>query len=964
MYEIIIEFGIIFLLIYTPLAFGGVSQRSITLLEIVSSLLFIAWLAKIISQRRKRGERETRRRGDGETERRRERKRGVGEVLPISPSPHLPLMVAFLVFFALILLQLIPLPSFLVNLVSPATYRLYVEGTLHTSSELPNLLPLSVCSQATETELYKFLAYAIIFFLIVNTIRTRKQINRLLYAIIVVGFLVSLYGLIQFVSGQHFIYSHKMKSFWVHGTFVNKNHFAGYIEMVILLTFGMLFTRFEKRGSSPLRKIEQTFEEKYMKGFFALFVLFIMVAAHLLSGSRGGIISFSLGMIFFILLVYTRRLLRNWIVIVLIFLPVVAVMMMMIVPEEFIASLTRFTEQQFEPSFRVRWEIWRTLGHIFQDFPILGSGFGTFSHLARRYQTFRWFYRLAHSESDFMQLLAETGIVGMVLVAWMGGMFFYYILSAWKRQRSRWAVAIIAGGLSAIVSLVIHGGVDFNLHIPSNALLFSVIAALSYVTAHTRRTEGKKGRSQQSAVGSQQSPVTSHQSPVTSHQSAVGSQQSPVTSCQSPVNSRQVMSHVGVFVFVFVLVVLYLFCVGNSYYAFVHYQDVSEMISQENLASVDAAEHGHIISRLKTAIRHDRNHAEYAYALGSYLYRCSVDTQNSEAIAHKEQGFREAEGWLRKAIMLDPANPWYYYEMGLLSYDRGDCNDWENTHPTDSWKECLVTRYFLAALDNAPKNSFLRKEVGRWYYSSDPEATVQLMREIISGDMDDTLVTAAIAHKFSEFLYEIRMDYESDREAKRALDSEKGKSEECEVSVASRSKINFALQEEAEEQMLRKADVKKGRRIELGNDDGSAEWRTALTSETQRIKKVICLPENLDEYNYAALKILMNSSDNRNFTTHISVDEQLVRRYHHALPSVRNWHEIPFDISRLQGKSRINVYIRVTGASKAGNYLEIWGDQDTPNMQSVLNFNTKDDLSLDEGIQTGEYMIRLVLKKS
>jgi hypothetical protein len=180
------------------------------------------------------------------------------------------------------------------------------------------------------------------------------------------------------------------------------------------------------------------------------------------------------------------------------------------------------------------------------------------------------------------------------------------------------------------------------------------------------------------------------------------------------------------------------------------------------------------------------------------------------------------------------------------------------------------------------------------------------------------------------------MDYESDREAKRALQSKKDDLEEC--------KASFALQGG----------------IELGNDDGSAEWKTRLTSGTDRVKKVICLPENLNEYDYVALKIFMNNGGNGNFIARISIDDQLIKRYDYTAPHVGKWYELPFEKTLLKGKSSINVYIRVTGTSRAGNYLQIWGD---PNTHSVFNFDTTDDLSFDEGVQSGEYMIRLVLRK-
>ncbi|MEE8384551.1 MAG: O-antigen ligase family protein, partial [Dehalococcoidia bacterium] len=86
-------------------------------------------------------------------------------------------------------------------------------------------------------------------------------------------------------------------------------------------------------------------------------------------------------------------------------LPLILMITVLMVPNQLIKNFDRFTGEQFDLSFRTRWEIWRTQAHIFQDFPISGSGFGTLPHIARRYQTFRWTYRLVHSESDYMQLL-------------------------------------------------------------------------------------------------------------------------------------------------------------------------------------------------------------------------------------------------------------------------------------------------------------------------------------------------------------------------------------------------------------------------------------------------------------------------------------------------------------------------------------------------------------------------------
>ena len=103
-------------------------------------------------------------------------------------------------------------------------------------------------------------------------------------------------------------------------------------------------------------------------------------------------------------------------------------------------------------------------------------------------------FDLQHSESDWLQILAETGILGMMTVILIIVTFFYQTILQWKQCQVRWAVAMVAGGCGALVSIMAHGMMDFNLHIPSNALLANIIAALMYVTAHMSKIQRPKKR--------------------------------------------------------------------------------------------------------------------------------------------------------------------------------------------------------------------------------------------------------------------------------------------------------------------------------------------------------------------------------------------------------------------------------------------------------------------------------------
>lgn len=904
MYGRIIEFGIIALLIVTPLAFGSVMPPAIALIEILSGILLMVLVAKNIANR--------------------QRHRSFSRTTSHNPPPlsknHMfrifsPLfLITITVFLGFILFQLMPLPAILVKLLSPATYRLYAEAASTLTMAVPSWLSLSVCPRSTTAEFLKIFAYIAVFFLVINTVRRTKQVKRLLYVILSIGFFEAFYGLLQFVSGQYRIYSYQIHSAWVGGTFVNKNHFAGCMELIIPLGFGLLLTRFEKR-----KAMSYTLEEKYMKGIFVVFAIFVMLCGLFLSGSRGGIISFLIGTGCFILLTSTRQLLYGWVMILLLVLSLALGIFVAVNPEFISERLGTLAELESDQSFRVRWELWKSAFHIFQDYPFVGSGLGTYTNLFRKYKTFRWNLDFNYPENDYVQLLAETGILGVGLTFLLGAVFLVRTLSAWKRQQSQQWVGISAGGLSAMLSLAVHSAVDFNLHIPSNALLFSVVAALTYISARMRQSrhpESTKTHHESSDTGTSQTLADTRHRSYHHH------------------NERRNSIFPGIVIGL--LALAHLLGSARMYAAFTHSQQAKNLLPSKQDNVVPLTRHNMILHHLRAAIRSDPQNAAYAFTLGSYLYQPPV-------MEHQAGGFDEAEHWLRKASMLDPANPWYPYEMGLLSYARGDCHDWDARHPNEPWDTCLVSRYLLAALANAPKNTFLRQAVGRWYAFDDRATAVTLIRRLLADDNPDVPIDRTILDEFSEFLYDLGMDYESDQERRRAVrpTATERSQPSCQLSIISQAPGLH--------------------HIELGNDDGSAEWSTRLNANTMRVKKVICLPETLEPYNTAMLRIFLNHAGNPDFTMQVALDDQPVKALP-PLPAKAQWYEIPLELSLLAGKTDISVYIRVSGASEARKALYIWGDQDTPMNQSVLDLNTTRDLSPDDGRQTGEYMIRLVLK--
>ena len=391
-----------------------------------------------------------------------------------------------------------------------------------------------------------------------------------------------------------------------------------------------------------------------------------------------------------------------------------------------------------------------------------------------------------------------------------------------------------------------------------------------------------------------------------------------------------IMSIIGSLVFV------YLVRVVSPLIALAHHQNFVGLRSEQSQFAAQM---------LETAIRFDRKNSQYRQELGMHLHHSSVELLSLDDPQQKLD-FQHAEASLKRSVILNPGDPWNYYELARLSLSRGYKSDAFVCSSLENIERCLPGKYFLTALQKAPNNLFLRRTAGRWLYDIAPENAFGLLQSIFPETSENSQENVL---KLSKFLYDIRKDYESDLQYQRLHE---GSASEL---ICGSANILSAQILETEKQKI----------IELGSDDGSAEWRTFLASETARSKKIICLPDKVENYTHAALKILMNHVGSKNFIAWIYIDGQLIKKYERDIPRQKQWYEIPFDPKLLYGKTFVNVYIRVAEASyRGGNYLQIWADSDSTTGYSSRDYHQTDDLSADKGFQSGEYMIRLLLKKS
>jgi O-antigen ligase len=130
---------------------------------------------------------------------------------------------------------------------------------------------------------------------------------------------------------------------------------------------------------------------------------------------------------------------------------------------------------------------WANTAEIFADYPLLGTGLGTFPSLYPDREGEETLIRLYHAHNDYLEYLSELGIVGMVLL--LGGILFLLVKSflIWKERTNPEFKSLGLGGIIAVICILFHSLTDFNLHIPANMLLFSVVLSLTVVVVFYRR---------------------------------------------------------------------------------------------------------------------------------------------------------------------------------------------------------------------------------------------------------------------------------------------------------------------------------------------------------------------------------------------------------------------------------------------------------------------------------------------
>jgi putative inorganic carbon (HCO3(-)) transporter len=393
---------------------------------------------------------------------------------PPVASPHLPI-ASPLLLISLVLLQVCPLPVSLASLFG------------RVQSELPSRshFVISEAPYQTVSHLLLLVTYLMAFFLTLAVCRNRRAKKRLVYALVSLGVFETLYGLLQYLTGWQRIFTFPKKYYLEEatGTYINRNHFAGFLEMILpfavafaLLSVELLFKNTSEERVS-LRRLFSRPELFSLALWFFLATLFF--AALILSRSRMGIVSalVSFAAIVALTRVAFLRAPTRAAVGALFFLGVIGLVVW--IGSDPVMSRFETLGQEYNLDGQNRISIWRDTIGLIRQHPIMGTGLGSFSVVYPSVQTTFPTLLVEHAHCDYLEVASEIGLPGAVLV--FGSVLWVLVRAVrqYKKAGERFDKAVSLGCIGGITAILVHSLADFNLYIPANALLLTVILALA-----------------------------------------------------------------------------------------------------------------------------------------------------------------------------------------------------------------------------------------------------------------------------------------------------------------------------------------------------------------------------------------------------------------------------------------------------------------------------------------------------
>ncbi len=381
----------------------------------------------------------------------------------------------------------VPMPRVWVEALSPASAKAWaVTDVLEINRDW---ITLSIEPHISRVALLKTLAYVAMFFLFLAVVNNRSRVLTAARVLVYAAVLHSVYAVLMHLSNitdEHFgtlIFHGGSAS----GFYANRNHFAGMLEMTLAIGIGLLIAGLSDRVAGSWKKffahlIEWILSPKMLLRLSLCILVIALTTTHSRMGNTAFFSSLLIAGVIGIAL--SRYATRNTVIL----LASLVILDLTIVGSWFgVEKLAARLEATTIEDVREREDPARYTLQMIEDFPVFGTGPGTFYVAFPKYRPEKVQLYFNYAHNDYAQIAAETGLVGLGLLGLVVVSTLVVALRAQWIRRDPLMRGMSFACIMGVTSLLIHSWVDFNLQIPANAAYFMVLLAFGWISLYLDR---------------------------------------------------------------------------------------------------------------------------------------------------------------------------------------------------------------------------------------------------------------------------------------------------------------------------------------------------------------------------------------------------------------------------------------------------------------------------------------------
>lgn len=401
--------------------------------------------------------------------------------------PAFALLGAWLAYLAL---QWAPLPAGLVRVLSPQAAATHALAAPYSQG---GWIMLSIDPNASFVFWLKSCAWAIAFFLALALGNTRPRARLIALVLVLSGLAQAVYGGLMHLSGSDLeIFGARIPhGAQASGGFVNRNHLAGFLEITLALGIGLMVGSLRETGRRSWRQFWRDMAELLLSSKAPLRLFLVaMVIGLVMTRSRMGNTAFFSSLLIAggVALALSRHATRSTVILIASLIAIdIAIVGSWFGVEKTVQRIEQTTVRDVE----VREDPTVYALEMARDYPLFGTGAGTFATAFMRYRGPDILDFYDHAHNDYTQFLVETGALGSALVASLPLTALVLAVLALSRRRDPLARGFAFAVVMGVSSIAIHSTVDFNLQIPANALAFMVLLAYGWIALHLEHRPGE-----------------------------------------------------------------------------------------------------------------------------------------------------------------------------------------------------------------------------------------------------------------------------------------------------------------------------------------------------------------------------------------------------------------------------------------------------------------------------------------